>query len=76
VIAIRSHKRFATREGIIRESSARQERAWVRYPPRAGHALPADEPIIFDRMWIVALAPGGTTSLLRLHYGAPISLPR
>jgi broad specificity phosphatase PhoE len=41
-----------------------------------GHALPADEPIIFDRMWIVALARDGTTSLLRLHYGAPISPTR
>lgn len=37
-----------------------------------GHALPADEPVVFDRMWIVTLAPGGTASLLRLRYGAPL----
>ncbi|HEX7842898.1 MAG TPA: histidine phosphatase family protein [Kofleriaceae bacterium] len=41
-----------------------------------GQALPADEPIGFDRMWIVTLTPGGTTSLLRLRYGAAISPPR
>ena len=38
-----------------------------------GSALPEDEPIIFDRMWIVTLARDGTTSLLRLHYGAPVA---
>jgi broad specificity phosphatase PhoE len=40
-----------------------------------GNALPQSEPIIFDRMWIVTLARDGTTSLLRLHYGAPVALP-
>jgi broad specificity phosphatase PhoE len=38
-----------------------------------GSALPEAEPIVFDRMWIVTLARDGTASLLRLHYGAPIS---
>lgn len=38
-----------------------------------GTALPKTEPIIFDRMWVVTLARDGTTSLLRLHYGAPVS---
>ena len=37
-----------------------------------GQALPASEPIIYDRMWIVTLTRDGTTSLLRLHYGAPV----
>lgn len=41
-----------------------------------GHALPENEPIIFDRMWIVTLARDGTASLLRLHYGAPVALTR
>lgn len=40
-----------------------------------GTALPADEPIIYDRMWIVTLARDGTASLLRLHYGAPVAVP-
>jgi phosphohistidine phosphatase SixA len=40
-----------------------------------GTALPAGEPIIFDRMWIVTLARDGTASLLRLHYGAPVAVP-
>jgi phosphohistidine phosphatase SixA len=40
-----------------------------------GSALPADEPIIYDRMWIVTLARDGTASLLRLHYGAPVAVP-
>lgn len=39
-----------------------------------GQALPENEPIVFDRMWIVTLARDGTTSLLRLHYGAPVAL--
>jgi broad specificity phosphatase PhoE len=38
-----------------------------------GRALPPDEPVIFDRMWIVTLARDGTASLLRLHYGAPLA---
>lgn len=41
-----------------------------------GQALPENEPIVFDRMWIVTLARDGTTSLLRLHYGAPIAPTR
>jgi broad specificity phosphatase PhoE len=40
-----------------------------------GTALPADEPVIYDRMWIVTLARDGTASLLRLHYGAPVAVP-
>lgn len=40
-----------------------------------GAALPQDEPIIYDRMWIVTLARDGTTSLLRLRYGAPVAIP-
>jgi broad specificity phosphatase PhoE len=40
-----------------------------------GNALPASEPIIFDRMWIVTLARDGTASLLRVRYGAPAALP-
>ena len=41
-----------------------------------GRPLPEDEPIIFDRMWIVTVARDGTTSLLRLHYGAPVAANR
>jgi len=41
-----------------------------------GQALPADEPIIFDRMWIVTMTRDGGTSLLRLHYGAPVAVTR
>jgi phosphohistidine phosphatase SixA len=37
-----------------------------------GQALPENEPIIYDRMWIVTMARDGATSLLRLHYGAPV----
>lgn len=40
-----------------------------------GTALPQDEPIIYDRMWIVTLARDGTASLLRLRYGAPVAVP-
>jgi broad specificity phosphatase PhoE len=40
-----------------------------------GNALPASEPIIFDRMWIVTLARDGTASLLRVRYGAPVAPP-
>jgi broad specificity phosphatase PhoE len=40
-----------------------------------GNALPTSEPIIFDRMWIVTLARDGTTSLLRMRYGAPVAPP-
>jgi broad specificity phosphatase PhoE len=40
-----------------------------------GTTLPAGEPIIYDRMWIVTLARDGTASLLRLHYGAPVAVP-
>jgi broad specificity phosphatase PhoE len=40
-----------------------------------GNALPQSEPIIFDRMWIVTLARDGTTSLLRMRYGATAALP-
>jgi broad specificity phosphatase PhoE len=39
-----------------------------------GQALPADEPIIFDRMWIVTVPRDGAASLLRLHYGAPVAV--
>jgi phosphohistidine phosphatase SixA len=41
-----------------------------------GHAVPADEPIIFDRMWIVTLTRDGVASLLRLHYGAPVAVTK
>jgi broad specificity phosphatase PhoE len=41
-----------------------------------GQPLPANEPIIFDRMWIVTLTRDGTASLLRLHYGAPVALTK
>jgi len=37
-----------------------------------GRGLPADEPIVFDRMWVVTLTRDGGASLLRLHYGAPV----
>jgi len=41
-----------------------------------GQTLPAGEPIIFDRMWIVTLARDGAASLLRLHYGAPVAVSK
>ncbi len=41
-----------------------------------GQALSANEPVIFDRMWIVTVARDGTTSLLRLHYGAPVAVTK
>jgi hypothetical protein len=41
-----------------------------------GQAVPADEPIIFDRMWIVTMTRDGAVSLLRLHYGAPVAITR
>lgn len=41
-----------------------------------GQPLPPEEPVIFDRMWIVTLARDGTASLLRLHYGAPVTVTR
>jgi len=41
-----------------------------------GQPLPAGEPIVFDRMWIVTRARDGSASLLRLHYGAPIAVAR
>jgi broad specificity phosphatase PhoE len=40
-----------------------------------GTALPADEPVLYDRIWIVTLARDGTTSLVRLRYGAPVPVP-
>src|ERR1043165_3364077 len=40
-----------------------------------GTALPADEPVLYDRIWVVTLARDGTTSLLRLRYGAPVPVP-
>jgi broad specificity phosphatase PhoE len=41
-----------------------------------GQPLPAGEPIVFDRMWIVTRARDGSASLLRLHYGAPVVVAR
>jgi broad specificity phosphatase PhoE len=41
-----------------------------------GQALPADEPIVFDRIWIVTVTRDGPASLLRLHYGAPVALTK
>jgi broad specificity phosphatase PhoE len=41
-----------------------------------GRPLPEGEPIIFDRMWIVTVARDGTTSLLRLHYGASVAVAK
>lgn len=41
-----------------------------------GQTLPGDEPIIFDRMWVVTLTRDGGASLLRLHYGAPVALTK
>jgi broad specificity phosphatase PhoE len=40
-----------------------------------GNPLPQSELIIFDRIWIVTLARDGTTSLLRMRYGAPVTPP-
>lgn len=40
-----------------------------------GTALPADEPVLYDRIWIVTLARDGSTSLVRLRYGAPVPVP-
>lgn len=40
----------------------------------AGQTLPAEEPIVFDRMWIVTLARDGSATLLRLRYGAPVAV--
>lgn len=42
----------------------------------AGQALPAEEPIVFDRMWVVTIARDGTASLLRLRYGAPVAVAK
>jgi len=39
-----------------------------------GRPIP-DEPILFDRMWVVTVARDGSSSLLRLHYGAPVPVP-
>jgi broad specificity phosphatase PhoE len=39
-----------------------------------GQTLPDNEPIIYDRLWIVTMARDGTSSLLRLHYGAPVAI--
>jgi broad specificity phosphatase PhoE len=41
-----------------------------------GQALPDGEPIIYDRMWIVTIARDGATSLLKLHYGAPVPVKK
>jgi broad specificity phosphatase PhoE len=41
-----------------------------------GQALPDGEPIVYDRMWIVTMTQGGATSLLRLHYGAPVPVKK
>jgi broad specificity phosphatase PhoE len=41
-----------------------------------GQALPADEPVVFDRMWIVTMTRDGVASLLRLHYGAPVAIAK
>jgi broad specificity phosphatase PhoE len=40
-----------------------------------GTALPPEEPIVFDRVWIVTLARDGSASLLRLRYGASVAIP-
>jgi broad specificity phosphatase PhoE len=40
-----------------------------------GTALPADEPVLYDRIWVVTLSRDGTTTLLRLRYGAPVPVP-
>lgn len=41
-----------------------------------GQALPEGEPILYDRMWIVTIARDGATSLLKLHYGAPVPIKK
>lgn len=41
-----------------------------------GQPLPDNEPIVFDRMWIVTMTRAGVTSLLRLHYGAPVAVTK
>ena len=41
-----------------------------------GQTLLDNEPIVFDRMWIVTMTRERASSLLRLHYGAPVAVTR
>jgi phosphohistidine phosphatase SixA len=41
-----------------------------------GQALPGDEPIVYDRIWIVLMMRDGGVSLLRLRYGAPVAVAK